>query len=90
AEEDAATREALILALASYIVVPNDRPQISRPYIRGLANMVRAHADQLAHRLKTATDDPASRRATQAALEQICSSLADLRQALLDVEPEAA
>jgi hypothetical protein len=52
--------------------------------------MVRAHADQLVHRLKTATDDPVGRRTTRAALEQICDSLADLRQALLDAEPDAA
>lgn len=90
AENDAAGREALVLALAGYIIVPNNRLPISRPYVRGLANMVRAHADRLAHQLKTATDDPDSRRTTRAALEQICNSVADLRQALLDAEADAA
>jgi hypothetical protein len=54
-----------------------------RPYIRGLANMVRVHAEHLDHRLKTATDDPVGRRAKRAALEQVCKSLADLHEALL-------
>lgn len=83
-EEDPATRDALVRAVAGYVVVPDDRSPIERPYVRGLANMARVHAEHLAHRLKTETDDTAGRRSLRVALEQVCHSLADLHQALVE------
>lgn len=84
AEDDSSTRDALLLAIGAYVILPYDRPQIDRAYIKGLANMARVHAEQLGYRLKTSTGDAEDRRATRMALEQVCRSLADLHRAILE------
>ncbi len=84
--ESPAERDAVALALSGYVLSSNDLRRIARPYITGLANMVRAHADNLAYALRTAPDDGKSDRLVHGSLEQLCKSLSDLREALQGLE----
>lgn len=81
-ENDPVAREALAAALSRYDLSSSELRRIARPHITGLANMVRAHTDNLRHALGMASDDETGRRLVRGALQLVLSSLTELREAL--------